>query len=144
MFFMIKTNDLLNSNMSDYLKSMKLKNKTNYYSKKRADRKMDEKIHIANSFMNELKIPLHIRKEIIHTIKNEIKDLKILSRTLNIEQIISLIIFYNMKKNNPNIYFKRYSLFKTLNIEYPQLVTFLINLTKYYQKKGIIKNVPYK
>lgn len=136
---MIKTDDLIASSYSISMKSKKLEQKTKYYSKSRTDRKMDTKIDICNCFMNELNLPKHYRKEIIYLIKHEFKDFNYLHRKLSNEQIISLIIFYVMKKYNNNINFNDYSLFKRNNLRYRHLISFLTKLSTHYQEKSLNK-----
>lgn len=114
---MLLTKDIINSNIPVNSKIKQLESKTRYYNKDRKGRYMDEKVYIANFFMNELNLIKELRKEAIYMIKHEFKDLKVLSKQLTKEQIITLIIFLVMRKYNSYIKINKYSIFKRLNIK---------------------------
>ena len=136
---MIQTEKILNSNLSQKQKWKEIEKRTRYYSEPRRVRIIKDKLHIANNLMNQLNIHGTMRDEIEYMITSEFKNFKELSKNYNNEQIIALIIFYNMKSYDNEKQLEKYKIFKKIGLTNKHYMTFVTRLSRYYQTKIPIK-----
>lgn len=131
--------NILNSNLSDEQKWLEIDRRTRYYSEPRSERKMKDKLSIADNLMDRLNIAGPMREQVKYMISSEFKNFKELSKNCNNEQIISLMVFYVMKSNNINLILEEYNVFTQLNLSNKHYMTFVTKLCKYYQNKIPVK-----
>lgn len=130
-----KTRQILESNLPVNVKVREIEKQTRYYTETFSDRRMRDKIHICNNYMNELGLQGTMRAEAVFMIQYEFKDLKFLSKNCSKEQIIALIIFYVMKTYNIQLHIEKYSFFKRLKLTNKHYSTFVTKISEHYRKK---------
>ncbi|MDR1018653.1 MAG: hypothetical protein LBM02_08140 [Lachnospiraceae bacterium] len=130
-----KTEKILHSNLSPKEKWEEIDKRTRYYCEPREDRRMKDKLSIADNLMDKLNIKENMKKQIKYMITSEFKNFKELSKNCSNEQIIALMIFYVMKSHNYNLIIEKYKTFTELKLTNKHYMTFTTKLCRYYQNK---------
>ena len=105
-----------------------LERKQRYYCEDRGERRMKDKLHTANNFMNRLKMSGTMRVEVEHLITDDFKNLKTLLKNSNQEKIIGLICFFVMKTYNSRARLENYKVFNELKLNDRIYGNFVTNL----------------
>ncbi|KZX17640.1 hypothetical protein [Methanobrevibacter filiformis] len=125
---MMSTSQILTSNLSIRKQEELLNKKLRWYTESRKDRRMKDKISIADNIMNRLNMQGTQREEVTYFIKKECPNLKKLLKNCSKEKIIALVCFFILKSYNSKVKLENYNVFKELKLTDRNYANFMHNL----------------
>lgn len=122
-----------------------LESKTRYLVEPRNETRKKDKVTIARQLFQHksLKNKLLIvdQKEVEYMITHKYKNFNLINRKLSNEKIISLMIFYVMKKKNLNYNIENYKVFKEMGLKKIHYENFVTRLCCIKDKNTPIRSV---
>jgi len=130
------TNEIFQSNNSLNQKTKMIEYKTRYYCETRGERRMKDKLSLANIIMNRTNMKGSQREQVIYMVKNDFKNLKNLSRNFSNEKIIAILCFYVIKSYNSSAQLNKYKIFKELKITESNCIHIFMKIAIFYREKS--------
>ena len=118
------------NNLTGQQQIREIERKQRYYCENRGERRMKDKLHVANNMMNRLNIQGANRDEVLDIVKKY--DLNDLLKNCSQEVTIACACFHVMKLYNSRAKLHNYRLFNDLEISENIMITFYTNLYKLY------------
>lgn len=114
-------------------KQKKIEEKMRFYCEPREERRMKDKLHIANNFMNRLNIRGSQREEVLTIIRNF--NLDDLLKNKSLEIVIACVCFHCIKLYNSRARLENYRLFNELGLSDNVMISFYNNLYRLEHEK---------